>query len=161
MGTLTNSQGFIFGDSNWKFCKIVYPIDTPKPDIHYPVDTQKPDIQIQTFLTSDFFYALVLFLSEKNLNLFDMTWCQKVCKKRGQRYQKIKLTGCERVMHFLTICCTLHIATSPHHCAANHAVNCKNPTDLTRCDPHEYYQVNCCLVCVTQYSMLRMVCCNG
>ena len=32
----------------------------------------------------------------------------------------------------------------PHHCAANHAVNCENPTDLTRYDPHEYYQVNCC-----------------
>ena len=26
------------------------------------------------------------------------------------------------------------IATSPHHCAANYAINCKNPTDLTRCD---------------------------
>ena len=44
---------------------------------------------------------------------------------------------------FVTRCWTLHITTSPHHCAANHAVNCKNPTDLTRCDPHEYYQVNC------------------
>ena len=39
--------------------------------------------------------------------------------------------------------CTLQQA----HCTANHAVNCKNPTDLTRCDPHEYYQVNyCCSV---------------
>ena len=47
---------------------------------------------------------------------------------------------------FVTLCWTLHITTSPHHCAANHAVNCKNPTDLTRCDPHEYYQVNCCSV---------------
>ena len=44
------------------------------------------------------------------------------------------------------------ITTSPHHCAANRAVNCKNPTDLTRCDPHEYYQMNCCSV--TQNSML-------
>ena len=25
--------------------------------------------------------------------------------------------------------------------STNHAVNCKKPTDLTRCDPHEYYQV--------------------
>ena len=47
---------------------------------------------------------------------------------------------------FVTRCWTLHITTSPHHCAANQAVNCKNPTDLTRCDPHEYYQVNCCSV---------------
>ena len=45
---------------------------------------------------------------------------------------------------FVTRCWTLHITTSPHHCAANHAVNCENTTDLTRCDPHEYYQVNCC-----------------
>ena len=48
----------------------------------------------------------------------------------------------------VTICCTLHITASPHHrhCAANHAVNCKIPTELTRCDPHEYYQVNWCSV---------------
>ena len=45
---------------------------------------------------------------------------------------------------FVTKCWTLHITTSPQHCAAYHAVNCGNPTDLTRCDPHEYYQVNCC-----------------
>ena len=48
---------------------------------------------------------------------------------------------------FVTICTSiLHITASPHHghCAANHAVNCKIPTELTRCDPHEYYQVNCC-----------------
>ena len=47
-------------------------------------------------------------------------------------------------MWFVTKCWTLHITTSPHHCAANHAVNCKIPSELTRCDPHEYYQVNCC-----------------
>ena len=47
-------------------------------------------------------------------------------------------------MWFVTRCCTFHITTSPHHCAANHAVNCKNRSDLTRCDPHESYQVNCC-----------------
>ena len=26
VGTLTNSQSFIFGDSNWKFCKVGYPV---------------------------------------------------------------------------------------------------------------------------------------
>ena len=26
MGTLTNSRSFIFGDSNWKFCKVGYPV---------------------------------------------------------------------------------------------------------------------------------------
>ena len=90
------------------------------------------------------------------------------------------MTGCEWVMHFLnehmwsyppvkgegsaalssreiqpsmwfvTICWTLHITTSPHHCAANHAVNCKIPTELTRCDPHEYYQVNAAVLCHTE-----------
>ena len=33
MGTLTNSQNFIFGVSNWKFCKVTCPVGTPKPDI--------------------------------------------------------------------------------------------------------------------------------
>ena len=47
-------------------------------------------------------------------------------------------------MWFVTICWTLHITTTPHHCAASQAVNCKMPTELTRCDSHEYYQVNCC-----------------
>jgi len=52
-----------------------------------------------------------------------------------------------RNLTFRVICDNmLNITTSPHHCAANHAVNCENPTDLTRCDPHEYYQVNCCSV---------------
>ena len=51
MGTLTNSRSFIFGDPNWKF---------------YPVGTPKPDIQIETFLTWDFFFFMLLFLSEKN-----------------------------------------------------------------------------------------------
>ena len=58
-GTLTNSRSFIFGDSNWKFCKV-----------GYPVGNQKPDIQMQTFLTWDFF--LLLFWSEKNKSLLDI-----------------------------------------------------------------------------------------
>ena len=33
VGTLTNSWSFIFGDSNWKFCKVGYPVGPPKPDI--------------------------------------------------------------------------------------------------------------------------------
>ena len=53
MGTLTNSQGFIVGDSNWKFSKV-----------GYPVGPQNPDIQMRTFLTWDFFFML-LFFSEK------------------------------------------------------------------------------------------------
>ena len=52
MGTLTNSQSFVSGDPNWKFC-----------NVGYPVGTQKPDIQLWTFLTWDFF--MLLFLSEK------------------------------------------------------------------------------------------------
>ena len=53
---------------------------------------------------------------------------------------------------FVTICWTLHITTSPHHCAANHAVDCKIPTELTRCGPHEHYQMK--LFCVTWNSVL-------
>ena len=52
-----------------------------------------------------------------------------------------------RNLTFSVICDKMLNVTSPHHCAANHAVNCENPTDLTRYDPHEYHQVNrCCSV---------------
>ena len=52
VGTLTNSWNFIFGDSNWTFCKVGYSVGPPKPDIH-----------MWTFLTWDkkklCFYFLV------------------------------------------------------------------------------------------------------
>ena len=70
MGTLTNSQSFIFGDPNWKFCKV-----------GYPVGTQKPDVQLWTFLTWDFF--TLLFLSEKKCqNLLDIE--QDCIRKLGK-----------------------------------------------------------------------------
>ena len=49
MGTLTNSRSFIFGDSNWKFSKI-----------GYPIGPQKPDIQMWTFLILYFFFFFFL-----------------------------------------------------------------------------------------------------
>ena len=56
VGTLTNSWSFIFGDSNWKFCKV-----------GYTVGTQKPDLQMQTFLIWDFFnlFFMLLFFQWK------------------------------------------------------------------------------------------------
>ena len=56
VGTLTNSRNFIFGDSNWKFCKVGYCVGPPKPDI-----------DMWTFLTWDFFlfYAFI-FLWKKS-----------------------------------------------------------------------------------------------
>ena len=54
VGTLTNSQSFIFGDSNWKFCNVGYPVGPPKPDV-----------QMRTFLTWDFFFLMLLFFIEK------------------------------------------------------------------------------------------------
>ena len=51
MGTLTNSQSFIFGDSNWKFCKVGYPAGTQK-------------FRCRLFWLGIFFFML-LFLSEK------------------------------------------------------------------------------------------------
>ena len=73
MGTLTNSQSFIFGVSNWKFCKVGYPVGTPKPDI-----------QMRIFLTWDFF--LMLF---KNQNLLDI---QEHCiRKLGKIQNELKL----------------------------------------------------------------------
>ena len=61
------SRSFIFGDSNWKFCKV-----------GYPVGTLKPDIQMRSFFDLGFFFML-LFLSEKNLNLLD-TQEHCICK---------------------------------------------------------------------------------
>ena len=53
MDSLTNSWSFIFGDSNWKFCKVGYPVGPPKPNI-----------QMQTFLTWDFLWFY--FLAKKS-----------------------------------------------------------------------------------------------
>ena len=73
MGTLANSRSFIFGVSNWKFCKVGYPVGTPKPDI-----------QMRIFLTWDFF--LMLF---KNQNLLDI---QEHCiRKLGKIQNELKL----------------------------------------------------------------------
>ena len=58
LGTLANSQSFIFGASTWKFCHVRYPVGT----------LIKPDIQM-TFLISDFlgdFFFMHLFFREKN-----------------------------------------------------------------------------------------------
>ena len=51
MDTLINSQSFIFGDPNWKFCKVGYSLGT----------LTKPDILICFYL-----------LSEKHQNLLDI-----------------------------------------------------------------------------------------
>ena len=78
MGTLTNSQRFIFGDPNWKFRKVGYPIGTPKPDI-----------QMQIFLTWDYLFFMLLFLREKNQNLLDI---QEYCiRKLGKIQSELKL----------------------------------------------------------------------
>ena len=64
LGTLTNSQSFIFGYSNWKFCSV-----------SYPVGTLKPDIQVQTFRIWDSFLKfclMLLFLIEKNQTLLNI-----------------------------------------------------------------------------------------
>ena len=50
VGTLTNSRSFILGNSNWKFCKVGYPVGPPKPNI-----------QMRTFLTWDFFFFFNAF----------------------------------------------------------------------------------------------------
>ena len=81
VGTQTNSWSFIFGDSNWKFCLVGYPIGPPKPDI-----------QMWPFLTWDLKkkknYAFI-FVSEKNLNLLDI---QEHCiRKLGKIRSELKL----------------------------------------------------------------------
>ena len=76
VGTLANSLSFIFGDSNWKFCKV-----------SYPVGIQNPDIQMQTLLTWDFFFML-LFFSEKNQNLLDIH--EHCIRKLGKIQSELK-----------------------------------------------------------------------
>ena len=60
VGTLTNSWSFIFGDSNWKFCKVGYPVG--------PINL--------TFRCGHFWlgisFFMLLFFSEKNQNLLDI-----------------------------------------------------------------------------------------
>ena len=53
MGTLKNSWSFIVGNSNWKFCKVSYPIGPPKTQ-HSDADIS--DLGFQFFLC---FYFLV------------------------------------------------------------------------------------------------------
>ena len=73
VGTLTNSWNFIFGDPNWKFRKVGYPIGTPKPDI-----------QMQIFLTWDFFLYTLIFAWKKNQNLSDI---QELCIRKWGKIQ--------------------------------------------------------------------------
>ena len=78
VGTLTNSRRFVFGDSNWKFCKVGYPVGAPKPNI-----------QMWTFLTWIFFFCFLIF-SEKNQNLLDNI--QEHCiRKQGKIQSELKL----------------------------------------------------------------------
>ena len=55
VGTLTNSWSLIFVHSNCKFCKVGYPVGTPKPDI-----------QMRIFLTWDFFFNAFIFSWKKS-----------------------------------------------------------------------------------------------
>ena len=76
--TQTNSWSFIFGDSNWKFCRVGYPVGLPKPDIQMPA-----------FLTWDYLFFMLLFFSEKNQNLLDI---QEHCiHKLGKIRSELKL----------------------------------------------------------------------
>ena len=77
MSTLTNSKSFIFGDSNWKFC-----------EVGYPIGTQKPNIQINIFQIWDYYFILFL-VRKKNLNLLDI---QEHCiHKLGKIRSALKL----------------------------------------------------------------------
>ena len=66
----------------WRFKLEMLKSDTP-------VGTQKPDIQMQTFLTWDYYFVMLLFLSEKYQNLFDI---QEHCIcKLGKIRSELKL----------------------------------------------------------------------
>ena len=77
--TLTNSQSFIFGDLNWKFCKV-----------SYHTGPQKPDIQMRTFMTWDFFIFYALFFSENKTKKLSDIQEHCICKL-GKIRSKLKL----------------------------------------------------------------------
>ena len=74
LGTLTNSQNFMLRVSNWKFCKVSYPVGIPKPDI-----------QMWTFLTWDFFSFCVkntqnlLDIQEHCIHKLGKIWSEPKC----------------------------------------------------------------------------------
>ena len=53
VGTLTNSRSFIFGDSNWKFCKV-----------GYPVGPQNLTFRCGLFWLGDFFLCLYFWVKK-------------------------------------------------------------------------------------------------
>ena len=57
VGNLTNSWNFIFGDSNWKFCKVGYPIDVGISDVGFAL----------FLFLSDFFFLNLLDIQEQCL----------------------------------------------------------------------------------------------
>ena len=78
VGNLTNSRSFIFGDSNWKFCKVGYPIGPPKT---WYSGTDISDL--------GYLFFMLLFFSEKSQNLLDI---QEHCiRKLGKIRSELKL----------------------------------------------------------------------
>ena len=76
MGTLTNSQNFIFGDSNWKFYRSRLLHRHPKT-----WHSEEDNFYLGFFL-------MLLFLSEKNQNLLDI---QEHCiRKLGKIWSELK-----------------------------------------------------------------------
>ena len=77
VGTLTNSQSFIFGDSNWKSCSQLH---------RRPPKTWHSDADISDL---GFLFFMLLFFSEKNQNLLDI---QEHCiRKLGKIRSELKL----------------------------------------------------------------------
>ena len=81
MGTLTNSRSFIFGVSNWKFCRVDYPVGTPKPDI-----------QMRIFLTWGFKKTFLFsFLCEK---IIKICWIYKYIVFANWEKHKVSQNFC-------------------------------------------------------------------
>ena len=78
VGTLTDSQSFIFGDSNWKFCKV-----------SYPIGPQNPIFRCEHFWLGDSFFFYAFIFLWKNQNLLDI---QEHCiRKLGKIRSELKL----------------------------------------------------------------------
>ena len=82
LGTLRNSQSFIFGDWNWKCCYV-----------GYPVGTLRPDIQMQTFLI--WYFLCFHFWVKKPQKLLDIK--NNICKL-GKIQSELKFIWCLLLM---------------------------------------------------------------
>ena len=80
VGTLTNTRSFIFGDSNWKFCKLGYP--------HRHPNTWHSDVDISDLGLSFF---LCFYFWVKNQSIKPVGYTRPLYSQTGKIWRELKL----------------------------------------------------------------------